>query len=70
MTDIKMLNPKQATERLMCSYPTLLRKVKANEIPFVKLGNKLLFPVSFFDNLEKQAYDNYKRGQNEEVNCD
>lgn len=70
MSDIKMLNSKQATERLMCSMPTLLRKVKAKELPFVKLGNKLLFPVSWFDSLEEQAYSNYKRGQNEEVNCD
>lgn len=70
MNDIKMLNPKQATERLMCSYPTLLRKVKAKEIPFVKLGNKLLFPISYFESLEEQAYSNYKQGRNEEVNCD
>lgn len=70
MSDIKMLNSKQATERLMCSMPTLLRRVKAKSIPFLKLGNILMFPKSYFDNLENQAYDNYKRGQNEEVNCD
>lgn len=70
MTDTKMITADLAMEKLNCSYPTLLRKVKAKSLPFVKLGNKLLFPISYFDNLEKQAYDNYKQGLNEDVNCD
>lgn len=70
MTTTKMITADIAMEKLNCSYPTLLRKVKAKSLPFVKLGNKLLFPVSWFDSLEEQAYSNYKRGQNEEVNCD
>lgn len=70
MTGTKMITADEAMVKLNCSYPTILRKVKAKEIPFVKLGNKLLFPLSFFTSLEKQAYDNYKQGVNEEVNCD
>lgn len=70
MSDIKMLRPVEVMEKLRCSYPTLLRKVKAKEIPFIKLNNMLLFPSSYFIDLEKQAYSNYKQGRNEEVNCD
>lgn len=70
MSDTKMITADIAMVKLNCSYPTLLRKVKAKSLPYIKLGNKLLFPKSYFDNLEKMAYDNYKRGQNEEVNCD
>lgn len=66
MTDIEMLNPKAVMNRLGVSYPTLLRRVKANEIPYVKLGNKLLFPASYFLRLEEQAYANVKRGKNDE----
>jgi excisionase family DNA binding protein len=66
MTTNNLINPKQVTEKLSISYATLLRRVKSKEIPFVKVGNKLLFPVSYFDQLEKQAYSNLKRGGNDD----
>lgn len=64
MNDNKMLRPVEVMEKLRCSYPTLLRKVKAKEIPFVKLNNMLLFPSSYFIDLEKQAYKNFHQGTN------
>lgn len=64
MNDKKMLRPVEVMEKLRCSYPTLLRKVKAKEIPFVKLNNMLLFPSSYFIDLEKQAYENFHKGTN------
>lgn len=65
MTDRQFLNPKEVIEKLGISYATLLRRVKSKEIPFVKVGNKLLFPSSQFHTLEKQAYENLKGGSND-----
>lgn len=65
MIERKLLNPKQVTEKIGISYSTLLRKVKENAIPHVKVGSKLLFPASYFEELEAQAYKNYKGGSNE-----
>lgn len=70
MTEKKMITATEVMERLSISYPSVLRKVKAKELPHVKLGNKLLFPVSYFHSLEKQAYINVQKSQNKEVSCD
>lgn len=65
MTSTKMIPPREVMERLNLSYPTLLRRVKANDLPYVKVGHKLLFTVSYFEKLEEQAYQNLKGGSNE-----
>lgn len=70
MTEKKMITATEVMERLSISYPSVLRKVKAKEIAYVKLGNKLLFPISWFNNLEKQAYANFHQGTNKGEICE
>ena len=37
------------------SRPTVSRKIKNKEIPFTRIGRKILIPVSFLKELEEKA---------------
>ena len=62
ITNDLFLSPLQVIQILGISYPTLLRRVKTNQIPYVKIGRSLRFPSSYFEILEKQALENVKGG--------
>lgn len=57
MNKTVFLTSQETCERLKCSYATLLRHVKKNEIPYIKIGKSLRFPCMYFDELEKQALE-------------
>lgn len=50
-------------EILGISYPTLIRRVKSNSIPFVRVGKLVRFPRSYFEALEREAMESVKRTQ-------
>lgn len=58
-TQNKLLTPSEAMQILGISYSTLLRKVKSEKIVFIKIGKSLRFPSSYFEELEKKAFENY-----------
>lgn len=62
MTNDLFLSPLQVIQALGISYPTLLRRVKNIQIPYVKIGRSLRFPSSYFEDLEKIALENMKGG--------
>jgi excisionase family DNA binding protein len=37
------------------SRPTVSRKIKSGEIPFTRIGARVLIPASFLEKLEKKA---------------
>ena len=59
----KLLSPSETMHVLGISYSTLLRKVKSGEIPFIKIGKALRFPQSYFEELERKAFENMEGGQ-------
>ena len=46
---------RQTAEVLNVSYLTAFRKITKKEIPSIRLGRKILVPVTFIDNLVTQA---------------
>jgi excisionase family DNA binding protein len=46
---------RQTAEVLNVSYLTAFRKITEKEIPSIRLGRKILVPVTFIDNLVMQA---------------
>jgi len=42
------------------SRPTVFRKIKAGEIPFTRLGKRILIPASFLKELEDKAVRSVK----------
>ncbi len=56
----RLLNPDEVMKILKISYATLLRHVKNNEIPYVRIGKKLRFPRLYFEQLEERSYDSLK----------
>jgi len=42
------------------SRPTVYRKIKAGEIPFTRIGIRILIPVSFLKELEDKAMRSVK----------
>jgi excisionase family DNA binding protein len=56
----RLLTPDEVMQLLGISYATLLRRVRNNDIPFIRIGKMLRFPRSFFDELEERAYDTIK----------
>ena len=63
-SDQNFLCASEVLHELGISYATLLRKVRTAEIPCVRLGKKLLFPRSYFEELERQAYASCEGGTN------
>ena len=63
MDNINFLTPAQAMDALNISYPTLIRRVKANAIPCVRIGKALRFPRSYFEALEREAMESAGRVQ-------
>jgi excisionase family DNA binding protein len=53
--DKKFLSVNEFVEATSLSYPTVYRKTKTNEIPSVRVGQKILIPVSFLDELENKS---------------
>ncbi len=55
--DVRMDNldtfvkPCVVVEQLNISYATLLRRVKKHEIPYIKIGSQLRFPLSYIQSL-------------------
>jgi len=41
------------------SYPSLLRMIKANKIPVIKIGKAIRIPKSFLMKLESEAIHSY-----------
>lgn len=58
MTSKLFYTTSEVMQVLSISYPTLIRKVKAKEIPFVRVGRALRFPCSYFESLEHDALAN------------
>lgn len=55
MDNINFLTPAQTMDALNISYPTLIRRVKNNSIPYIRIGKALRFPRSYFEQLEREA---------------
>lgn len=55
MDSINFLTPGQVMDLLNISYPTLIRRVKANKIPHVRIGKSLRFPRAYFETLTREA---------------
>ena len=61
----------QAMGILNVSRPTIYRRIKAGEIPVVRLGRRVLIPADFFETLRGRATDKIppageqKRGRND-----
>jgi excisionase family DNA binding protein len=51
----KFYTVRQTADTLNVSYQTVFRKITEKEIPSIRLGRKILVPVSFIDNLVTQA---------------
>jgi excisionase family DNA binding protein len=51
----KFYTVRETADTLNVSYQTAFRKITEKEIPSVRLGRKILVPVSFVDNLVSQA---------------
>jgi excisionase family DNA binding protein len=45
----------EATIALHISRPTINRRIKAGEIPSIKLGNRVLIPLLFIECLQEKA---------------
>jgi excisionase family DNA binding protein len=45
----------QAVQILNISRPTIYRRIKAGDIPSVRLGDRVLIPVVFFEELRNKA---------------
>jgi excisionase family DNA binding protein len=61
--NINFYTPGQAMDALNISYPTLIRRVKANKIPYIRIGRSLRFPRSYFEQLEREAMESTGRVQ-------
>lgn len=61
-TDL-FLSPKDVIFMLDISYATLLRRVKNNEIPFIKVGKSLRFPAQYFEGLKNIAFTTTQKGR-------
>ncbi len=51
----RFLTPNEIMDILGISYPSLLRLVKANKIPVVRIGKSLRFPKSYLEMLEQDS---------------
>lgn len=51
----KFLTPEEVINILGISYPTLLRWVKGDSIPYLRIGKSLRFPAAYFEQIEKKA---------------
>jgi excisionase family DNA binding protein len=60
MDSKKFLSPNELINLLGISYPSLLRLVKANKIPVIRIGKSLRFPKAFFDQIEREAISQVK----------
>lgn len=58
----RFLNRSEVQAALQVSASTLRRRVLSGEIPCVHVGRRVLFPQSYFDNLESQAYEGISEG--------
>lgn len=58
--------PGQVMDLLNISYPTLIRRVKANKIPHVRIGKSLRFPRAYFETLTREAMESAGRVQNDD----
>jgi len=47
----------QTQQILNVSRPTIYRRIKAGEIPVVRLGGRVLVPADFFETLRNKATD-------------
>ena len=63
MNQSKFLTPNETIQLLGISYPSLLRLIKANKIPVIRIGKSLRFPKSYFDDLEAQALSMYSKDE-------
>jgi len=43
MDKLTVLKPKEVSEMLCCSYGQLMRMVRANQIPYYRIGTRVLF---------------------------
>lgn len=56
------LNRREVQETLQVSASTLRRRVLSGDIPCVHVGRRVLFPKSYFENLESRAYNVVSEG--------
>jgi len=55
MIDKKFYSPKELERILDASSSTIARRLRDGQIPFVKLGGRVLIPTSFIDELTARA---------------
>ena len=51
----QFLSVKEFVNASTLSLPTIHRKIKHREIPHIRIGRKILIPVSFLKELEEKA---------------
>jgi excisionase family DNA binding protein len=57
----KFLSVKKFVEATNVSRQTVSRKLKLGEIPYVKIGSRILIPFAFLVSLEKEAWASFKK---------
>lgn len=59
ITTMKFLKPNEVQELLSISYPTLMRWIKNNSIPYQKIGGQLRFPKKYFIDLYNESLEGF-----------
>jgi excisionase family DNA binding protein len=57
----QFLSIKEFVDVTKVSRQTISRKLKLGEIPYSKIGSRILIPVSFLEDLEKNAWASFER---------
>jgi excisionase family DNA binding protein len=56
----QFLSVNEFTKATSISRPTVSRKIKSGEIPFTRIGTRVLIPASFLKELEGKAIQSVK----------
>ena len=57
----QFLSVSEFISAICLSRPTVSRKIKKKEIPYTRMGRKILIPVSFLKELEEKAMASAKK---------